>query len=399
MSAIINDLYAGGGKETESTGVLEAFAETHSIDLNLLKATAAVESPQGAYDKEGRLPFLPEKHKFWRNLPASKRPKAERQRLAHRSWSRRTQYKGLGGTGSEARWKRLRDMANIDEAAALKSCSWGAYQILGENYRMCGYKSAQQFVLAMADSQRAQDEAFCSYIQSAQLIDELRDGDLRGFIRGYNGPGQVDYYLSKIAIKYKSLAGGPLVDLVRPRRQAALRMGMMNDPRVGALQKRLTELGFPVEADNDFGPITRKQVKAFQANYGIAADGLVGPETQQALANAQFKVPDSRAKANIDDIKSKPAVSVADKLKRVVAPGAAVVAVGEGAESLGLLDRVQGLLDYGQRLKGLIGAGSDLVDFAARNWWVLLIVLAIAAFYFARRINDDELEKHQTGQS
>jgi len=49
-------------------------------------------------------------------------------------------------------------------------------------------------------------------------------------------------------------------------------------------QKALAKLGFdPGKADGKNGPNTEKAVRAFQAHASIRIDGIVGPETRQAL--------------------------------------------------------------------------------------------------------------------
>jgi hypothetical protein len=50
----------------------------------------------------------------------------------------------------------------IDQTAALKACSWGLTQILGENHRMVGYDSVQDMVSAIMTTRRTTSSPWCS---------------------------------------------------------------------------------------------------------------------------------------------------------------------------------------------------------------------------------------------
>lgn len=55
-------------------------------------------------------------------------------------------------------------------------------------------------------------------------------------------------------------------------------------PAVTDLQKRLKAIGqFPHAVDGVFGPLTDRAVKNFQRQYGLFADGIVGPQTLSKL--------------------------------------------------------------------------------------------------------------------
>lgn len=54
-------------------------------------------------------------------------------------------------------------------------------------------------------------------------------------------------------------------------------------PDVEELQRLLTASGFPCDADGDFGPLTNRAVRDFQASRHLSVDGVVGPQTWGAL--------------------------------------------------------------------------------------------------------------------
>ena len=68
----------------------------------------------------------------------------------------------------------------------------------------------------------------------------------------------------------------------QPAAHATLRMGSRG-PEVTQLQQLLNQHGNSLVPDGDFGGKTATAVKAFQKSAGLAADGVVGPATWQAL--------------------------------------------------------------------------------------------------------------------
>lgn len=77
------------------------------------------------------------------------------------------------------------------------------------------------------------------------------------------------------------------------------KFGYINLDDLEGVQDALAKLGFdPGTVDGKNGPNTQKAVRAFQAHASIGIDGIVGPETRQALvAELSTKSEDAPAPA------------------------------------------------------------------------------------------------------
>ncbi|HWH33382.1 MAG TPA: peptidoglycan-binding protein [Egibacteraceae bacterium] len=77
-----------------------------------------------------------------------------------------------------------------------------------------------------------------------------------------------------------------------PQRTPPIRLGDEGAP-VSDLQRRLVRLGEQdLEVDGRFGPVTLEAVRRFQREHGLAADGVVGPETWRRLVEAGWALGD-----------------------------------------------------------------------------------------------------------
>ncbi|HHY7622457.1 TPA: N-acetylmuramidase domain-containing protein, partial [Escherichia coli] len=84
----------------------------------------------------------------------------------------------------------------LDKKAALKSASWGKFQILASNYATAGYASPEDFVFALSKSEKNQLKAFVSFIKADRvLLRSIRTKDWLSFAQRYNGPRQKGYDL------------------------------------------------------------------------------------------------------------------------------------------------------------------------------------------------------------
>lgn len=110
--------------------------------------------------------------------------------------------------GGQAEWRRLHRAMLLDESAALRAASWGMFQILGANHRVCGYDSARAFAEAMKLGEREHLLAFVGFVKGNGLAPALRANDWAAFARGYNGPSYETHgYHTRLAAAFAKEGG------------------------------------------------------------------------------------------------------------------------------------------------------------------------------------------------
>ncbi|OJW85076.1 MAG: hypothetical protein BGO69_01805 [Bacteroidetes bacterium 46-16] len=179
-------------------------AKLIACDVPSVKAVAQVEANGNGFLKDGRPKILFEGHVFWKQLlkngidPQS--IQVGNEDILYPVWdpAKVRKYYNMD------QYARLEKAKQINEDAALKSASWGAFQIMGFNYAACGYNSVQNFVDAQSDDYN-QLLSFCNYIKKVHLNVNLQHQDWKGFARGYNGP---DYWKNQYDIKLKNAYDG-----------------------------------------------------------------------------------------------------------------------------------------------------------------------------------------------
>ena len=105
------------------------------------------------------------------------------------------------------RYDQLFAACALAPSEAFQSASWGLGQVMGFNYRVCGFDDVWRFVLAMASGERAQLEAMLAFIKGNSLIPALLRKDWRTVAKIYNGEGQVDLYARRLAEAYAKRGG------------------------------------------------------------------------------------------------------------------------------------------------------------------------------------------------
>jgi hypothetical protein len=171
---------------------IEKAAKELNVEPAALQAVYLTEASGNGYLPSGRPKILFEGHVFWKHLVKHKLdPKKylpQNKDILYKTWVK-TYYK----TG-EAEYTRLNRAIEIHEESALCSASYGAFQMLGENYSDLGYTTVQEFVTTLATSYDGQLKTLGQYLKFKKLIAPLQNKDWVAVAKGYNGP---KYYLNK----------------------------------------------------------------------------------------------------------------------------------------------------------------------------------------------------------
>ena len=174
-------------------------AQSIGCEVAAVKAVNDVESSGNGFVSAGRPKILFEGHIFWKQLqlvgidPYSLLIGPGNENILYPHWDTalvKPFYK-------QDQYQRLEKAKSIHLEAALKSASWGAFQIMGFKHKACGYSTVEQFCMAQID-EYLQLQAFCNYLRSTKLHLKLKALDWKGFARGYNGP---DYAKNQYDIK------------------------------------------------------------------------------------------------------------------------------------------------------------------------------------------------------
>lgn len=111
--------------------------------------------------------------------------------------------------GGEGEYARLHRAMLLAPDAALRSASWGLFQILGRNHKAAGYPDVRAYVEAMKAGEREQLLAFVNFIRNTSgLLAKYRKistdpATCRPFCAAYNGPAYATHnYHGRIAAEY-----------------------------------------------------------------------------------------------------------------------------------------------------------------------------------------------------
>lgn len=167
------------------------------VSVAAIKAVVKVES-NGAGFFNGLPVILPEPHRF--SKITNRRFDASHPTISYPKWGTRPYAKTQAG-----RYETLLAMIRLNVDAGFAAASYGKFQIMGENHKLCGYPTSIAFAEAMARDEVTQLKAFESFIVYSGLLGALKRLDWVNFARGYNGTGYAkNRYDVKLAQAYRS---------------------------------------------------------------------------------------------------------------------------------------------------------------------------------------------------
>lgn len=166
----------------------KAAAITLGCDVATIKAVNEVEARGAGFLPNGKIKILFEPHIFWQQLQKVARIKPtaflpKHSDILYPKWTR-----GKYGKESEQHG-RLSRASLINKEAAYLSASWGAFQVMGFNFKKCGFKSVFDMVTEFEKGEYEQLVGFINYVKHDKLDDELRTKNWASFARQYNGAG------------------------------------------------------------------------------------------------------------------------------------------------------------------------------------------------------------------
>ena len=179
-------------------------ANNLGVDVACVKAVAEVESLGNGFNSTGMVKILFERHKFYKFIAQKYGvPKANQLAAMHPDIC---SPKAGGYTSSTAtEHKRLDKAIAIDRECAMKSASWGRFQVMGFNYAAAGFANVEDFCVAMWKSEDEHLRAFVNFIKAdANMHRHLKNRNWAAFANAYNGPAYAqNKYDTKLAAAYR----------------------------------------------------------------------------------------------------------------------------------------------------------------------------------------------------
>lgn len=174
-------------------------AKKLNIEPAMIKAFAEVESAGNGFLNDGRPKILFEGHIFYKLLIKygfnPMQYEKGNEEVLYEKWDKSKYF------GGEYEYVRLEKAKKINEEIALMSASWGMFQIMGFNYRLCEYVTINDFVLDMYKNEEKHLQAVMLFLKNRGIIDHLMKKAFSFIALDYNGPR---FYENKYHEKLKT---------------------------------------------------------------------------------------------------------------------------------------------------------------------------------------------------
>lgn len=183
-------------------------AEDIGCDLPAAKAFSEVESRGAGFDTNGLPKILFERHQFYKYLKLAKGEAVASDVMLHNQ-DICSQKPGGYTAPNTSEHARLQKAASWDRDAALMSASWGRFQVMGFNWKTCGYQSLRAFINDAYTGEDGHLRMFTGFVKADQKLRQaIIDHDWAEAARRYNG---ADYaknaYDKKLAAAYSKFGG------------------------------------------------------------------------------------------------------------------------------------------------------------------------------------------------
>lgn len=163
---------------------IKDLAVKYNIEAAKIKAVTIVEaSGEGFYTKgyyTGELKVRFEGQwfrKFTKGIYDKSNPN-----ISYADWKLGNKYnRGLN------EFSRFLEAFKLNAEAAWLSTSWGMFQTMGFNYKVCGYESVKEMIIDYYQGEDRQLEGFLNYCKNKDILDDLKEGRFDVFARIYNG--------------------------------------------------------------------------------------------------------------------------------------------------------------------------------------------------------------------
>jgi len=383
--------FKGAGKALDAFDIPE-LAYRIDVTQDHLQAFLNVESRSQGFDRSGRPIILNEPHVFYRNLSGVKRTRAVTAGLAYPKWGQKPYPRS-----SQERYEWLAKAIEIDEEAALKACSWGSTQILGENFSMVGYNTAAEMVQAFMDDEEAHVEAMVKYILATGIADNMRREDWATVARVYNGPGyKKNQYDVKMAREFAKLR--KVADVEWESDEGEVEFMIPMGEELKTIQKRLSDLGYREvgKADGVWGTKARAAVLAFRADNGLPlVPGITDGMMSALMLAPKRQISEARANTTVDDLRKAGSrtVGAADKAQGIG------VLIGAGGALTAATDALSGIQEQIDALSGVTGMLDGLVGSLSGVSPYLLVVLGGYMIYQQVMVKRARVDDEQTGKT